>query len=71
MGLELVKLNRLACGFNFANFRTASALFIVYMGRLFFRKRRRGRFILNFTHFRKSVMLTTEILLGIADIFVM
>lgn len=51
MGLELVKLNRLACGFNFANLRTASALFIVYMGRLFFRKRRRGRFILNFTHF--------------------
>ena len=35
MGLELVKLNRLACGFNFANLRTASALFIVYMGRLF------------------------------------
>lgn len=41
MGLELVKLNRLACGFNFANFRTASALFIVYMGRLFPKEKKR------------------------------
>ena len=70
MGLELVKLNRLACGFNFANLRTASALFIVYMGRLFFRKRRRGRFILNFT-FSKVRNAHHGNPIGIADIFVM
>ena len=59
MGLELVKLNRLACGFNLQTF-TASALSLC---RLFPKEEEVDTF--------SKVRNATEILLGIADIFVM